>query len=60
MQFYNVSIDKECKQEPIMVAGFADAAIDPIDFPTAPAHAIPKVSFMLSVHMPYPRSGFCC
>jgi len=25
------------------VAGFADAAIDPMDFPTAPAHAIPKM-----------------
>lgn len=26
------------------VSGFADAAIDPIDFPIAPAYAIPKVS----------------
>ncbi|XP_053388313.1 acetyl-CoA acetyltransferase, mitochondrial-like [Mercenaria mercenaria] len=26
------------------ILGFADAAIEPIDFPTAPAHAIPKVS----------------
>ncbi|XP_052810070.1 acetyl-CoA acetyltransferase, mitochondrial-like [Mya arenaria] len=25
------------------ILGFADAAIDPIDFPTAPAYAIPKV-----------------
>lgn len=25
------------------VAGFADAAIDPMDFPTAPAYAIPKM-----------------
>ncbi|XP_012944851.1 acetyl-CoA acetyltransferase A, mitochondrial [Aplysia californica] len=25
------------------IVGFADAAIDPIDFPTAPAHAIPKM-----------------
>lgn len=25
------------------ILGFADAAIDPIDFPTAPAHAIPKM-----------------
>ncbi|XP_045197620.1 acetyl-CoA acetyltransferase, mitochondrial-like [Mercenaria mercenaria] len=25
------------------ILGFADAAIEPIDFPTAPAHAIPKV-----------------
>lgn len=26
------------------LTGFADAAIEPIDFPTAPAYAIPKVS----------------
>ncbi|KAL4232516.1 Acetyl-CoA acetyltransferase [Mactra antiquata] len=25
------------------IVGFADAAIDPIDFPTAPAYAIPKI-----------------
>ncbi|KAM9221115.1 acetyl-CoA acetyltransferase, mitochondrial isoform 1-T1 [Dugong dugon] len=25
------------------VAGFADAAVEPIDFPIAPAHAVPKV-----------------
>ena len=28
----------------LVISGFADAAIDPIDFPTAPAFAIPKVS----------------
>jgi len=26
------------------ISAFADAAIDPIDFPTAPAYAIPKVN----------------
>lgn len=25
------------------ILGFADAAIEPVDFPTAPAHAVPKV-----------------
>ena len=29
---------------PCYISGFADAALDPIDFPTAPAFAIPKVS----------------
>ena len=27
----------------ILGTGFADAAIEPIDFPTAPAFAVPKV-----------------
>jgi len=38
-----------------MIAGFADAAIDPIDFPTAPAHAIPKVRFLLLTTYGHPR-----
>jgi acetyl-CoA C-acetyltransferase len=40
---------EKLKAKPLArIVGFADAAIAPIDFPTAPAFAIPKVSKCVS------------
>src|SRR5512135_861751 len=33
------------------ILGFGDAAVRPIDFSIAPAHAIPKVSWLLVIRM---------
>ena len=48
---YPVVLVVHCRLKPrsgSLVTGFADAAIAPIDFPTAPAEAIPKVSQICS------------
>lgn len=43
----------------MILAAFADAAVDPIDFPIAPAHAVPKVGIKLFCKTTnFPRTGF--